>query len=202
MSRHPASPWFADGSDSDPQRRMVDVERFAQEFFRSNTLSLMRRLSPEESEDLKREIVLHCIDDHFRVLKQFRQTGANFDAWFCTVCLNKAKDFLKSRTRYQQMVTHDLSADQLTLNRPKDGAPSPEDAAHLRQIVEAVNRGIESLDRYCRLLVRMDGEEFKPREMVRVLRWPLSKAKKISDDLAYCKEKLRILLAQQGIVDM
>ena len=201
MTELPSPPWFADGGVSDPERRMADLEHYAHEFFRLCNPRLMQRLPPEDQRDLQRDIILHFIADNFRVLRQFRQTGANFDAWFCTVCLNQMKDFLKKRNRYRQVVFDDPDgAAQLAAHDRTQ--QNPEEATHRRRLVAEVSRGIGLLDRYCRLLIRLGGEEFKPREIVRVLRWPQEKAKKVSDDLAYCKEKLRKLLAERGITDI
>lgn len=201
MRGQPSIPWFADGDDSDRERRMDDFARYARDFFSACPLSLMRGLSNDELADLQQSIIMHCVDNDLRILKQFRRTGANFDAWFCTVCLNKTRDYLKSRGRYRQVIASDPSGDNVILEDHPDPKTSPEQRAHVSQVAEQVDACIRQLDQYCRLLIRMEGDEFKPREMVRVLRWPAAKAKKVSDDLAYCLVKLRKLLAQRGITE-
>jgi len=179
---------------------MADFERYATAFFRKCAPTLMRRLSKEDQADVQREIVLHCIDDNFRVLRQFRETGSNFDAWFCTVCMNKTKDFVKRETRYQQILADELRPTGDPESSTPAGLERPDEIAAARRLIAQVNQCIEVLDRHCRLLIRMSGEEFKPLEIVRVLRWPASKAKKVSDDLRYCKERLRKLLAERGVI--
>lgn len=199
MTYPPVIPWFADGGDSDPERRMAAFEAYARWFFRENPLWLTRHLTADEWADLQRSIILHCVTDNFRALKQFRSAGGNFDAWFCTVCMNQIRDHLKSRNRYREVIQ--LLPEPAGESDAVSGH-DPEETARLRRLTGEVNRGIAELDRYCRVLVRLAGEEFRPREMVRVLRWPPAKAKKVSDDLKYCKEKLRKWLAERGITDI
>lgn len=200
MVKRQAAPWFADGGDSNPNARMADLEAYAAAFFRANRLSVTGSFTPDELADFRRDIVLHCVRDSFRVLKSFVAADASFDAWFCTVCINKAKDYLKSRARFERVITLQ-DTDMIGNAHDPSPARSPEEEARLRRVLDQVNEAIGRLDRYCRLLIRMEGEEFRPREMVRVLRWPESKAKKVSNDLAKCRERLKNLLAEKGIVN-
>ena len=194
-------PWFADGDDSDRQRRMTDFQHYAQQFFRKCAPSAMRRLSPDDLADVQQEIILHCICNDFRVLKQFRNTGSTFDAWFCVVSLNTTLDFMKRRGRYQDTIVADPTPDgALVMNHPASSG-NPEKEFERGRMAELLNQCIGSLDQYCRVLVRLYGDQFKPHEIVRVLRWPESKATKVANDYKYCKEKLRKLLAKRGIVE-
>ncbi|MEW5875324.1 MAG: sigma-70 family RNA polymerase sigma factor [Candidatus Zixiibacteriota bacterium] len=199
MTETASPPWFADGDPSDSTRRMADLERYAQQFFRLCAPRIMRGLAPEDLRDLQQEIILHLINDDFRVLRQYRMTGSNFDAWFCTVCINKTLDFIKRKERYERVVGDHSAATGGTSHEESAAPGDPESRALQRQITLRVAASLEFMDRYCRLLLRMAGEEFRPREMVRVLRWPPSKAKKVADDLKYCREKLRKLLSDQGV---
>jgi hypothetical protein len=45
----------------------------------------------------------------------------------------------------------------------------------------------------------MAADEFTPKEMVKVLRRPPRDNKKVSDDLRYCRRKLRKLLTEMGV---
>jgi hypothetical protein len=45
----------------------------------------------------------------------------------------------------------------------------------------------------------MAAEEWLPREMVVAMGWPKEKARKLSNDLGYCRKKLENLLFQEGL---
>ena len=58
---------------------------------------------------------------------------------------------------------------------------------------------ISRLDEKCRLLLEMAADELSIKEMVRLLRLSPDQNKKVSDDLRYCRKKLKKLLGEGGI---
>lgn len=159
----------------------------------------LRYFHPQEQEDIKQEICLHFIDNNLRVLRQYQPMDRDFGAWFYVTAHNKVRDILRKGKR--QVSTSELTNDEREV--PKSGSLTesahPDSVHDVRGLLQTVNRLIKSMDKYCQLLIRMSGNEFKPAEMARILRWPKAKAKKISDDLSYCREKLLKMLNSQDL---
>ncbi len=187
-------PAFYEMIDSDPTGAGNEFCRQAMGYMNQYKPQFLRYFHPQEQDDIKQEICLHFIEDNLRVLRQYRPTGKDFGAWFYVSAHNKVRDILRKRKR--QVSTSELTNDEQSVSSEStriEGART--DSVHdVRDLLQTVNKLIQSMDKYCQLLIRMSGDEFKPAEMARVLRWPKEKAKKISDDLSYCREKLLKML--------
>lgn len=192
-------PAFFDKIDSDPKSAGDEFCKEALRFMNQCPPRFLRLFHPQEQEDVKQEICLHFIEDNLRVLRQYRPTGKDFGAWFYVSAYNKARDVLRKRNREITIVDSEPVEGDIATPVGSRVSNHPEADDHLRKQLTAVNQLISSMDRYCQLLIRMSGDEFKPTEMARVLRWPKDKAKKISDDLRYCRDKLRKLVSDRGI---
>jgi DNA-directed RNA polymerase specialized sigma24 family protein len=117
-----------------------------------------------------------------------------FSAWLRQVAANQIADYYRSRSQshFSQKFT----------NQAEYAPESCEDNGHRiddQDILVKVTKTLAGMDSYCQLLLQMAADEFRPREMAIALRWPHSRAKKISDDLRYCRRKLVVLLKGQGI---
>ena len=200
MAMAHTQPHFLDLIETDPLACAASFYRYAMGFFETAAPRLLKSLEPHDAEEVRSRIVLHCIRDDCRVLNEYREVEGPFAGWFAILCLNKTKDYLKELGRYRETVVSagDHEPHDYTSN-PRADAHSPDLTVESGEKLRIVRECIGRLDHYCRLLVRMAAEEFKPREMVRVLRWPQNKAKKVSDDLRYCREKLRQLLTERHV---
>ncbi len=193
-------PWpsFLNYLDADPMRAGREFCEFALKFFTAINPRFLHSFNSSERSDAKQEICLHCISDDFRVLRQYRLINRGFGSWFYVIAHNKAMDLLRKSGRTVKVLeSSSKSAGQSAATT--EPALNPHGALVSMDRLRVVVSVIRKMDEYCQLLLRMGADELTPIEMTRILRWRLDKAKKISDDLRYCREKLRGLLRQVGV---
>lgn len=194
-------PWpsFFDFIDSNPRKSGDAFCAEALKYMDQCQPYFLRMFPPEEWSDVKHEICLHFIDNNLRVLRKYRRSEKGFGAWFYVTAYNRARDVLRQRKRNSRASEWSGRAQA---DDPPGGetvvipvSPSQEARGELSKVLQV----IKSMDQYCQLLLRFGAQEFKPQEIARALSWPVHKAKKISDDLSYCREKLVRLLNDGGI---
>lgn len=193
-------PPFLDQLDSCPDRAYIEFYRFATAALELVPPRAMRDLTVEEREDLFQEIILHCINDSFRVLRKYADKGKPFAAWLYRIADNQAIDYLRKKARLREvdLVSKDGEYQDLeTLLQSIRKSTSID--IDLKQLLTIVRKAINHLQKYCRLLLEMAADEFRPREMVLALRLSSEQNKKVSDDLRECRKKLVRLLAEGGI---
>ncbi|MCX5753166.1 MAG: sigma-70 family RNA polymerase sigma factor [Candidatus Krumholzibacteria bacterium] len=184
--------------DSDPAAAFDGFYRFAVKSLTDMPPRLMRTMNRDDFEDLLHEIIYHCVKDNYRVLRQYVAKGHSFAAWLYTVAHNKCLDIQRKPMIDCEPIDRDKNGKSLA-NVLADKKSRGEDRAELVEILEATKRAMAQMDERCRLLLALAAEEYKPEEMVLVLRMPPGQNKKVSDDLRYCREKLKKLLTQAGI---
>lgn len=192
----PALPEFISTLDRDQQ---CAAEQFTRWALRMLAVSPPRKLYaiPEDARlDLIQEIILHCIDNNLRVLRQYRDNGRPFAAWFYFIARNKIVDHLRRQNSVIRTLSSQAVVDKRHAYNPvKKDETIPEIINTLR----ITNKCIAQLGQRCRLLLRLASDELLPREMARVLRMSKDKGKKISNDLNYCRRKLAELLKSKGV---
>jgi len=197
--QNPSWPPFLDLLDSDRKAAIVEFYRFLIWTLNKVPPRPMRGLCMEDQEDVKHEILIHCIEKGFKVLRQYVPSAKPFAAWLYTVAHNVCVDCIRRKSlRSEEVSIHeDSNGKKLehVLANPIDEERRHQ-MAHYKSIVMKV---LEKMDDYCRILLGMAADEFTPREMALVLGLPPSKSKKVSDDLRYCREKLRKRLKQNGV---
>jgi RNA polymerase sigma factor (sigma-70 family) len=181
---------FLELLDSDPLRAAELFYAYAMNYFRVVSPKYLTLFRPDDREDIKHEICLHCIKDQFRVLRQYHQTDSEFSAWFHVTAHNRAMDILKAQNRRPKFSrfhsdSHE-AADSLV-----NTAPGPDRNLESNERLKLVNKILVEMNRYCQLLLRLSGDEFTPMEITRILRWPSQKSKKVATDVSYCRETLR-----------
>jgi RNA polymerase sigma factor (sigma-70 family) len=193
-------PSFLDLFDSDPDRAFEEFYLLASEVLHVQPPRPMLGLSHEDRQDLAHDIIYHCVKDDFRVLRSYRDQGKPFTVWFYPIAHNKTLDFIRSRGRKPETTSIHEDVDgkglENVLSNPKDNTGS---RIELADLLNAVRKAVASLSDYCRMLIEMAADEFTPKEMAQVLRLPADQNKKVSDDLRYCREKLRKRLSTGGI---
>lgn len=196
----PYWPPFLDWLDRDPRRAAQEFYAYACGLMESAPPKELRALDATERFDLHHDIVVHCIADNFRVLRTYKNEGRPFAGWFYFVVRNAALDRIRRVARRPQVATG-LDPDNARSADCEVAQPDVDADVVMRQRkkLEIVNDCIRKLGEQCQLLLRLAGEEFTPREIVRVLRWPADKANKVSDDLRYCRKKLVKMLTDKGI---
>jgi RNA polymerase sigma factor (sigma-70 family) len=193
-------PAFLDLLDSDADHAFEQFYRLAIEALTTIPPRPMRGLSGEDRQDLMHDVIYHCVADGFRVLRQYRDRGKPFVAWLYAIAHNKALDYIRSRRfRTQTVSIHEDPDGRGLENVLADPSSSSGTRIELADLLDAVRAAMKQMGRYCRVLLEMAADEFTPREMVIVLRLPADQNKKVSDDLRYCREKLRKRLAATGI---
>lgn len=154
-------------------------------------------VAADDRQDVIQDIILHCINDDMKVLRQFGDHGRPFEAWFYWVARNKILDYLRKRRSGIQTTSVSISFDG---GVESIAVPQVSPDSNLDSILRITNDCIKELGQKCRILLRMAGDEFRPREMARLLRMPKEKAKNISSDLRYCRKKLQELIKSRGVL--
>ncbi len=194
MNNHNLSwPGFLDLLDSHPEKGLEEFYLFVARLLRTSPPRLMNSLSEEDKEDLIQNIVIHCIQDNFRVLRTYKNEGNAFAAWLYFIARNKIIDFLRKSGREAKPK---ISSNPGALRQSNVTSGNREDFG---DAVYVVRKCLEKMDEYCRVLLKMAADEFLPREMVMILGWPAEKAKKVSNDLGYCRKKLSKILSENGL---
>ena len=193
-------PDFLSYLNSDPERAVREFYVFTVKFMQSSAPRVILAIPPEERESLTHDIVVRCIDDNCRVLRQYRDQGKPFAAWLYRIARNMIIDIIKPHKVQGQAIQEVPFDDFQNLETGvRVNVQSEEVRQFQSRVLEQVNECLRQLNEHCQLLLRMAAREFNPQEMAQVLRWDSKKAKKISDDLRYCREKLKNLLSIQGI---
>ena len=193
-------PQFLDQLHADPESAAKNLYNYTIGYLRECPPRIYASIPEDHRPDLAHDVVVHCIKDDFRVLRQYVNRGKPFAAWFYFIVRNTIMDALRKAGRNPETV--DLQPDDVGAKHRANPGPSSSDVekqAEFREMLDAVYECMKEIDDYCRLLLRMAADEYLPREMVRVLRWSADKAKKVSNDLGYCRKKLEALLIERDI---
>lgn len=193
-------PPFLDLLDSEPLKAAEQLYARVTGLMKTAPPRKMRAVPIEDRPDLIHDIVVHCIKDDFEVLRQYQAGRGCFEAWLFFVARNQVISWLRRRKVRPETV--DLTTEEGVpiieiMSGPENRSPARQ--AELRQTIEIVNSCIKKLGRKCQLLLRLKFAEFRPREIVRVLKLPKDQAKKVSGDITYCVKKLGKMLNDTGI---
>ena len=194
-------PQFFDFLDSDPKKAFELFYRFAWRELSSVPPPPMRCMDSDDRRELIHEIVYHCARNRFRVLRQYKNIGKSFSGWFYRVAYNMALENIRSKK------TRDRAEAGTQQSEPRNDSiaygliPGGQIAAEaeLSEVISKVRRALENVGRRCRLLLELAADEYSPKEITAVLGLPESDNKKVSNDLRYCRKKLRDLLSLMGI---
>ena len=190
-------PAFLDVLEKDLARAKHEFAVFAYKLLQSQPSRILQSQTTEEREDWIQEIILHFTNDDCRVLREYRNTGHPFAAWFITVVNHKAYDFYRKTGTYRDRTT---SMD----DKPAGiGHSDPSDPADIRtelsEIIGKVSACIQKMSRKCQILLQAAAEEYNPREMLALLGEDAGTNKQAADDLRACRKRLKALLAEDGI---
>jgi DNA-directed RNA polymerase specialized sigma24 family protein len=192
-------PNFLNKLDSNPDTAFREFYKLAYYVYNTTPPIPLRNLPSEESEELKDDIIYHCVKDNFRVLRLYQSKGKPFAAWFYTLASNKCRDYLRKKGRQPETVPIDSNPDNLSLaDILHNKNENSEYKIDFADFISITKKAISQLEEYCKLLLEMAADEFTPKEMVLVLRLPKDQNKKVSDDLRECRRRLTNLLAQDG----
>ena len=157
-----------------------------------------RALSREDREDAISEVVFHCLKDDLRVLRSYRDQGHSFASWFLVVAQYRTLDLLRRCSRSPETARSGPSGD-VNCDRSPEGRP--DESAFSRRNLDLVMRFVSQMDVTDQILLLGSAEGYRPRDLVRFLGLPSRKAKKVSDDLRYCRKRLKILLQTRAGLD-
>jgi RNA polymerase sigma factor (sigma-70 family) len=190
-------PPFLDLLETNVEEGLREFAVFAYKLLHARPLKILRDQTVEEREDWIQEIILHFTHDGGRVLREYRNTGRPFAAWCATVANYKAHDL------YRRTVTHRESTQSI------DGLPEPTDTvttgstpdvqSEFKEAIQTVLVCLRKMRKKCQILLQAAAEEFHPREMLTLLGKDARSNKQVSDDLRACRERLKALLAREGI---
>lgn len=193
-------PPFLNLLDSSPEEAARQFFLYVARLLRVSPPRVMRSLTEDDRDDVIQIIAIHCIKGNFKVLREYTDQGKPFAAWFYPIARFRIIDYIRNRGRKLVTISVDPSRDGETEGlRPTTGNPGPGNFGEMRDTLDIVRTCMTKLDQYCQLLLRMAGDELRPKEMVRLFRWPATRAKKVSDDLRYCRTKLKNLIQSQGV---
>jgi RNA polymerase sigma factor (sigma-70 family) len=196
----PQWPPFLDLLDSNPQAAFAGFYKFAVEHLWNTPPRPMRQLNREDFQDILHDIVFHCVKDDFRVLRKYVAKGKPFASWLYAVAHNKSLDFLGSDKSNADCVSIEKESDGKSLAEILPGLhDGGEERFELRNLIATIRRLMASTDERCRMLLELAADEYKPSEMLTILQLRPDQNKKVSDDLRYCREKLKKRLREEGV---
>ncbi len=181
-----------------PERAKREFYRFAWKVLIAFPPPAMRGLSREDREDAISEVVFHCLKDDLRVLRTYRDQGHPFASWFLVVAQYRTLDLLR-RCAHSAGTTR--SDDSGTLHHDHSPEGRPDESAFSRRNLDLVMRFVLQMDLTDQILLMASAEGYRPRDLVRLLGLPSRNAKKVSDDLRYCRKRLKILLQTRAGLD-
>ncbi len=179
-------PEFLDWIDSNPDRAFEAFFSFACKLFQTCPPRILTSLSAHDREDCISEVIVHCIENNFRVLRTFQKRGP-FAAWLLTTARRKTLDHIRSTPKLLELEPQRIAA-----------SIGYEASVHHRELLEAVQACYTELSDRCKLLLSAAGEEYKPIEMTALLGLPKTQNKQVGDWLRNCRQRLRSCLAAKG----
>jgi DNA-directed RNA polymerase specialized sigma24 family protein len=201
-SKDQSWPVFLGLLDSDPRRAWEGFYRFVQSFVAVQPPPELVSIPESDRKDLVEDVVVYCVDNDFRVLRRYHDTGHEFAGWFYVLVKRRALDWWRRSGRESGRMDRPGDIDAPRPELPSGIVDNPEHRERFGRLVECVSGLMEKLGGYCRLLLALAAEEYTPREMVAVLRWNESKNKKVSDDLRYCRRRLKEMMARESDIDV
>ncbi len=197
-----ATPSFIACLEQNPARAFREFYAFAWKLLRAFPPPAMRGFSVDDRDDLIAEVILHCVKNDMRVLRSYRDMGHAFASWLLVVAQYKALDLLRSQS----------SPWRPSLRLEPDGTGSapppvhargarPDELAISRRNFELVMRIVREMAPEDQILLLASAEGYPPRDLVRLLGRPAEQAKKVSDDLRYCRKRLKRLLKTKAGLD-
>jgi RNA polymerase sigma factor (sigma-70 family) len=156
----------------------------------------MRCLNDHDKESLISDIIYHCVRDDFAVLRKYDDLGYPFEAWLYKIAHRIVLDWLKRKKREKELSRSSDDKD------PNDCSIELADhhghSQPLLEMVRQVKALIPLLGKNCQLLLKLAAEEYTPKEMALVLQLSSDQNKKVSDDLRYCRQRLKNLMWERG----
>jgi DNA-directed RNA polymerase specialized sigma24 family protein len=193
---NPNWPSFLDSMNDDPKQAAAEFYLFAARLLKASPPKPMRGLSPEDQEDMIQEIVIHCIKDNFRVLRTYKDRGKPFAGWLYVIGYNKTMDSLRSPNRESSFDNESGDSPQILSEKAETEALF---GMEHKEACSVVLNCLKRIDEKCRLLIKLAAQEYLPREIEILLGEAAGGAKKIANDLAYCRKKLAKLLSEKGL---
>lgn len=190
-------PSFLDALERDVARGTREFAAFAYKLLQSRPPRILQAQTTEEREDWIQEIIMHFTRDDCRVLREYRNTGYPFAAWFITVVNHKAYDFYRQNSTYRERTT---SIDDGSGGHVQPDLADPADKrVEFSEIIGKVSACIGKMSRKCQILLKAAAEEYNPREMLTLLGQDAGTNKQAADDLRACRKRLRALLRDEGV---
>jgi RNA polymerase sigma factor (sigma-70 family) len=191
------SPEFLNKLDSNRDDAIAEFRRFAEQLFRDAPPPNFLRVHPDDREDVVSEVVIHCIDNDCARLRSYsHKEGSLFAGWLATVAYRKISDLQKrERNRGKYRSTGEQ------IERASNG-PSPEQLAIGKELEKIFLAALRRMSRECHLLLRLRYLGFTNREIVRLLRLPRKRNKKIGNQIIECRKKLAKWLRGQGFFEL
>jgi RNA polymerase sigma factor (sigma-70 family) len=186
---HDKNPPFLALLDSDPPRAWREFYDFAWRYLRAKKPYRFNDLDPPTCENLISETLLTCGANNFEALRRYVPQGLPFGVYLARIANNKAIDLIRRR----------IVEENLVRSEPDRAVGSPERDYRYRALLEVVEECMLELRPECRILLRAAAEEFKPREIARIIGVPYADNKQVADRLAACREALKRQLRKRGI---
>lgn len=192
-------PYFLDLLDTNPEEAFRQFYLLAVALFSHRPPVPLRSLSPEDRQDLLHDLILHCVKNDFRVLRQYVPKGKSFAGWLYMVFTNKCRDRLRTPEMRAKRISIHADEDGRSIESKLADPGEPPDAyVENAQVVSAVRRALRDIGTKCRLLLEMAADGLRPKEMVRLLGLADDQNKKVADDLRYCRRRLKERLREMG----
>jgi len=197
-------PYFFSILDIDREKAFKEFYLHVEPILRFNPPRQIYILAPEEREDCLQEVFIHFWKEGCSVLKKYlkkvEETGKeiNFNGWFYITARNKIISYIRELNRLPDMFSlgDDSEGDGLPdkLTGRNNGTEKKMD---LEKLIRIVGEIIIEMRIRCQMLLSMAASGLKPRDIASIL--AEDDNKKISNDLRYCRKKLKNLIHNRGV---
>jgi RNA polymerase sigma factor (sigma-70 family) len=190
-------PAFLDNLDKDRECAFREFYAFAWTLLSVSPPAVFRSFPAEEREGLVADILFHCVDQDFRVLRSYR--GGSFAGWLQTVARNRVLDEIRRRARRREVPLPEDEAEETPRGEIRSTEPLQDERKEWSDFLESVRDCIGRMSKKCRILLWASAEGLRPREIQRLLGAGSGSNKAVSDDLRHCRDRLKRLLAEEGL---
>lgn len=191
-------PAFLDDLTRDRDRAFRDFYSFAWKLLTVSPPGTFRDLCAADREALISDVIFHCVKDDFRVLRTYR--GGSFAGWLLAIARNRTLDDFRRRARRKEApFPSDDPEEEEPRRQIQSREPLQDQRTEWSEYLECARHCISAMSRKCQILLWASGEGLRPQEIQCLLGSGPGSNKAISDDLRYCRERLKALLLKEGL---
>ncbi len=191
-------PAFLLSLDESPKLALREFYEFLHKAFQRYPPKAFRMVREDDRADVIHDIVVHCCENDFRVLRTYRDLGVPFGVWLNVIATRRIIGQLRKRRGVDKTADR-IEIDDWFEEMYAGGALSPDRDVARRVLLHVTMNAIGELGERCQMLLLAAAEGFKPHEMLDFLGDTDLTNKQVSDALRECRRQLRRRIKKVGI---